>query len=105
MKKLFRRLKEYLLLSDPQGAYTWPAVDITLPGGIALHLVGTIHMGSENMSPLPGLLLKKIAHADGLIVEADITQPAPSFPGQGPEYIRRPVSERLPEALCDDYRR
>lgn len=105
MKKLFRRLKEYLLSSDPQRAYTWPAVDITLPGGIALHLVGTIHMGSENMSPLPGPLLKKIARADGLIVEADITQPAPPFPGQDPEYIRRPVSERLPEALRDDYRR
>lgn len=36
-------------------------------------------MGSEAMYPLPGPLLERINRADGLIVEADITRPAPPF--------------------------
>lgn len=105
MKTLFRRLKDYLIPPDPQGGCTWPSVDLTLPGDISLHLVGSIHMGSETMYPLPGPLLERINRADGLIVEADITRPAPPFPGQDPEHPRLPVSERLPEHLRDDYRR
>ncbi len=105
MKTLFRRLKDYLIPPDPQGGCTWPSVDLTLPGDISLHLVGSIHMGSEAMYPLPGPLLERINHADGLIVEADITRPAPPFPGQDPESPRLPVSERLPEHLRNDYRR
>ena len=54
-------------------SYSWPALDITLPGKRYLHLVGSIHMGTRDMSPPPVRLLKKIRQADALIVEADIT--------------------------------
>lgn len=54
-------------------SYSWPALDITLPGERYLHLVGSIHMGTRDMSPPPARLLKKIRQADALIVEADIT--------------------------------
>ena len=29
--------------------YTWPAIDITLPGNRHFHLIGSIHMGSHDM--------------------------------------------------------
>lgn len=32
-------------------SYSWPALDITLPGKRYLHLVGSIHMGTRDMSP------------------------------------------------------
>lgn len=69
---LFSRIKTlwYTLFA---GSYPWPAVDISLPGGRELHLVGSIHMGTRDMSPLPPRLLKKIRRADALIVEADIS--------------------------------
>lgn len=54
-------------------SYSWPALDITLPGKRYLHLVGSIHMGTRDMSPPPARLLKKIRQADALIVEADIS--------------------------------
>ena len=50
--------------------YTWPAIDITLPGNRHFHLIGSIHMGSHDMAPLPTRLLKKLKNADALIVEA-----------------------------------
>lgn len=53
--------------------YSWPAVDISLPGGRHLHLVGSIHMGTRDMAPLPAKLIKKLHQADALIVEADIS--------------------------------
>lgn len=53
--------------------YSWPAIDISLPGGRELHLVGSIHMGTRDMSPLPPKLVKKLQQADALIVEADIS--------------------------------
>ena len=28
--------------------YTWPAIDITLPGNRHFHLIGSIHMGSHD---------------------------------------------------------
>lgn len=31
-------------------SYSWPALDITLPGERYLHLVGSIHMGTRDMS-------------------------------------------------------
>lgn len=55
-------------------SYPWPAVDITLPGGRHLHLVGSIHMGTRNMSPLHARLREKIVAADALLVEADIRE-------------------------------
>lgn len=39
--------------------YTWPAIDISLPGNRHFHLIGSIHMGSHDMAPLPTRLLKK----------------------------------------------
>ncbi|CDL37642.1 FIG01199637: hypothetical protein [Citrobacter freundii] len=53
--------------------YTWPAIDISLPGNRHFHLIGSIHMGSRDMAPLPAKLLKKLKHADALIVEADVS--------------------------------
>lgn len=37
---------------------TWPAIDISLPGNRHFHLIGSIHMGSHDMAPLPTRLLK-----------------------------------------------
>ena len=31
--------------------YTWPAIDITLPGNRHFHLIGSIHMGSLSRKP------------------------------------------------------
>ncbi|MFG1175160.1 TraB/GumN family protein [Erwiniaceae bacterium CAU 1747] len=52
--------------------YRYPALDISL-GQRHLHLVGSIHMGTRNMSPLPEKLLHQLQSVDALIVEADIT--------------------------------
>ncbi|TLV23862.1 conjugal transfer protein TraB [Klebsiella indica] len=75
-------------------SYSWPALDITLPGKRYLHLVGSIHMGTRDMSP-PVRLLKKIRQADALIVEADITGNETPFSNL-PAYP--PLAERLSEA-------
>ncbi len=32
-------------------SYSWPAMDIVLPGERYLHLVGSIHMGTRDMAP------------------------------------------------------
>ena len=45
-------------------SYSWPAMDIVLPGERYLHLVGSIHMGTRDMAPPPAKLLKKIRQAD-----------------------------------------
>ncbi|WP_311791764.1 TraB/GumN family protein, partial [Pantoea sp. UBA5923] len=54
-------------------SYRWPAQDIRLDDRL-LHLVGSIHMGTRDMQPLPARLLRQLQKADALIVEADITQ-------------------------------
>ena len=59
--------------------YAYPALDITLPGDRRLHLVGSIHMGTVDMSPLPSRLAARLQQADALIVEADITDSASPF--------------------------
>jgi uncharacterized protein YbaP (TraB family) len=53
--------------------YAWPAVDVVLPGHRHFHLIGSIHMGSRDMAPLPPRLLQKLRRADALIVEADVS--------------------------------
>ncbi|HEY4466440.1 MAG TPA: TraB/GumN family protein [Klebsiella sp.] len=73
-------------------SYSWPALDITLPGERYLHLVGSIHMGTRNMSPPPARLLKKLRQSDALIVEADITGSETPFSNL-PSYP--PLAERL----------
>lgn len=72
--------------------YGWPALDVSLPGGRHLHLVGSIHMGTRDMSPLPSKLMKKLRQADALIVEADISGSETPFSNL-PEYP--PLAERL----------
>ncbi|MFC0140854.1 TraB/GumN family protein [Erwinia mallotivora] len=77
MAKLWRRVA-FLWQKFFATGYSWPAVDITL-GQRRLHLVGSIHMGTQNMVPLPGGLLLKLEQADALIVEADIAAGASPF--------------------------
>jgi Uncharacterized protein conserved in bacteria len=72
--------------------YSWPAVDISLPGGRELHLVGSIHMGTRDMSPLPPKLIKKLQQADALIVEADISGNEAPFDNLP---VCAPLAERL----------
>ena len=72
--------------------YSWPAVDISLPGGRELHLVGSIHMGTRDMSPLPPKLIKKLQQAHALIVEADISGNEAPFDNLP---VCAPLAERL----------
>jgi hypothetical protein len=87
-------------------AYSWPALDISLPGDRHFHLVGSIHMGTRDMAPLPAKLLKKIHQADALIVEADISgheTPFSNLPGFPPlaERLSDEQREKL-ETLADE---
>lgn len=72
--------------------YPWPALDITLAGNRSLHLVGSIHMGTRDMAPLPDKLIDKLSNADALIVEADISEGGSPFPNN-PDEI--PLEQRL----------
>ncbi|MFI8415295.1 TraB/GumN family protein [Serratia sp. NPDC078593] len=78
MGQLLRRIAAFLGLLSPE-SYAYPAQDITLPGDRHLHLVGSIHMGTVDMAPLPAKLLSRLKQADALIVEADITDSASPF--------------------------
>ncbi len=53
--------------------YRYPARDIALTGHRHLHLVGSIHMGSPEMVPLPQTLQQQVRQSDALIVEVDVT--------------------------------
>ncbi|YCI83538.1 TraB/GumN family protein [Enterobacteriaceae bacterium] len=92
---LFSRLHAWLS-GLTAGSYPWPAIDITLPGGRHLHLVGSIHMGTRDMAPLPARLVQKIAAADALFVEADIS--GSNAPFRTPDYDQ-PLSARLAPEL------
>ncbi len=94
MGKLFENLKNWLHMETaPVSPY--PAIDIRLSKGLKLHIVGSIHMGTENMFPLSAILLDKLNKADALIVEADITQTQSPFPHDIEEQL--PVQQRLDE--------
>lgn len=82
-------------------SYSWPALDVVLPGGRYLHLVGSIHMGTQDMSPLPEGLLKKLRQADALIVEADVAGSDSPF-SHLPTYA--PLAERLNEEQLSQLR-
>ncbi|MBS0848957.1 TraB/GumN family protein [Citrobacter sp. JGM124] len=88
-------------------AYPWPAIDISLPGRQHLHLVGSIHMGTQGMAPLPARLLKKLRTADALIIEADISSNSSPFSGLAPEddLATRLSTERYQQvlALCTEF--
>ncbi|EUD05857.1 TraB/GumN family protein [Providencia alcalifaciens] len=94
MGKLLENLKSWLHRGVAPN-YPYPAVDVRLPNNIKLHIVGSIHMGTENMFPLSALLLDKINRANGLIVEADITQANSLFPTS--TELLSPISQRLTE--------
>ncbi|WP_414147300.1 TraB/GumN family protein [Erwinia sp. BNK-24-b] len=72
-------------------SYAYPAQDIAT-GPCRLHLVGSIHMGTQNMTPLPVALQKKLSQADALIVEADITSGVSPF---SESEFCLPLAERL----------
>ncbi|MTU07672.1 hypothetical protein GMD45_13895, partial [Parasutterella excrementihominis] len=75
--------------------YTWPAIDISLPGNRHFHLLGSIHMGSHDMAPLPTRLLKKLKNADALIVEADVSTSDTPF-------ANLPACEALEERISEE---
>jgi len=85
---LFQRIKNFFHAHH----YAWPAIDITLPGQRHLHLVGSIHMGTQGMSPLPDGLLQKLRKADALLVEADVAS-------SGSPFLNLPVCPPLAERL------
>ncbi|RAU35905.1 TraB/GumN family protein [Enterobacter sp. RIT418] len=90
---LFHRIKTSFRALFPR-RYAWPGLDITLPAGQHLHLVGSIHMGTQDMSPLPPGLIKLLKHADALVVEADISGHESPFAGLESAL---PLAERLDE--------
>ncbi|PVZ87302.1 conjugal transfer protein TraB [Serratia sp. S1B] len=92
MGQWLHRIRAFLGLV-PSQAYTYPAVDMTLPGGRQLHLVGSIHMGTSNMSPLPSHLVTQLRQADALIVEADISNNPPALFDSGEVFP--PLEQRL----------
>ncbi|MGL4204460.1 MAG: TraB/GumN family protein, partial [Enterobacter roggenkampii] len=91
---LFHRIKTSFRALFPR-RYAWPGLDISLPGGQHLHLVGSIHMGTQGMSPLPPGLIKRLKRADALVVEADISGHESPFAGLESDL---PLAERLTEA-------
>lgn len=82
--------------------YSWPAIDISLPGGREFHLVGSIHMGTQDMSPLPARLLQKVQQADALIVEANMVGNETPFRDL-PDFS--PLEDRLSAASLDQLSR
>ncbi|WP_380184282.1 TraB/GumN family protein [Kalamiella sp. sgz302252] len=88
-KLLQRAVALWRRISPPR--YAYPAQDMAL-GERRLHLVGSIHMGTQTMMPLPAALQKKLAQADALIVEADITSGASPF---NESELCPPLAERL----------
>lgn len=94
MGKLLENLKNWLH-TESAPVYPYPAVDVRLSKNLKLHIVGSIHMGTENMFPLSTTLLEKLNQADALIVEADITQANSPFSQN--EEPQLPVQQRLTE--------
>ncbi|MBP2170200.1 uncharacterized protein YbaP (TraB family) [Erwinia toletana] len=86
--------------------YAYPALDMFLPAKRQLHLVGSIHMGTRDMMPLPATLLQRLNRADALVVEADITGGASPF---AHSETHAPLEQRLSAQnmqtllrLCDE---
>lgn len=101
---LWRSLRGFIGQLFP-ASYRWPAMDVRL-GDRQLHLVGSIHMGTRDMQPLPARLLRQLQQADALIVEADITQGGSPFDhaGDRPALVSRlddQAMQRL-SALCQE---
>lgn len=97
MGPLLRKIATFFGFITPL-AYAYPAVDVRLEDERQFHLVGSIHMGSMGMAPLPDELLKQLYNATALIVEADISDTGSPFEHTQAE---PPLSERLSP---EDYR-
>ncbi|WP_193016429.1 TraB/GumN family protein [Proteus sp. FME41] len=78
MTGIFQKIKHWVGIKNT-AHYPYPAVDITLPHNISLHLVGSIHMGVPTMSPLSNVLINEIKNANAVIVEADISTDVQPF--------------------------
>jgi uncharacterized protein YbaP (TraB family) len=91
MGRVIDKLAQWLGVKPATG-YRYPAMDITLNGGQQLHLVGSLHMGSAEMSPLPPSLIAHLTQADALVVEADIYHDQPQFPVTE---VLSPLAQRL----------
>lgn len=96
MTGIFQKLKKWTKRNQTTH-YPYPAIDITLPNNISLHLVGSIHMGVPTMSPLSNILINEIKKADAIIVEADIS--TESQPFDHVDLSREPLSQRVNETL------
>ena len=88
---LFRRIKHRFAPSSPplyrpEWIFRSPAVSICT--------VGSIHMGTQDMSPLPSGLLSLLKQADALVVEADISGHESPFAGLESDL----TADRLDEA-------
>lgn len=106
MRTLLRRMASLLGLV-PTALYAWPGMDVCLSDRRRLHMVGSIHMGTKDMAPLPARLLCLLRQATALVVEADITAGSPL--GAVPP-VDTPLSERLSHGnyrllsgLCAEY--
>lgn len=97
VEPVLSRLKKYLIANKTKH-YPYPAYDVSLAGNIHLHLVGSIHMASKNMFPLPQTLINKLNQSDALIVEADITDTVPPLTNN-PDIPCPPVKQRLSPSL------
>ncbi|MEQ9941875.1 TraB/GumN family protein [Pectobacterium aroidearum] len=91
MGQLLRRIATFLGFISPL-AYAYPAIDVQLANARQLHLVGSIHMGSQDMAPLPDALLQQLRQATALIVEADISDAHSPF---GHNDAEPPLVQRL----------
>lgn len=91
MGQLLRRLAAFLGFISPM-SYPYPALDISLPGERQFHLIGSIHMGTIDMAPLPEQLTARLLQADALIVEADITTSSSPF---GQSELQPAIEQRL----------
>lgn len=96
MAGIFQKLKEWINIKQASH-YPYPAVDITLPNNISLHLVGSIHMGVPTMSPLSNVLLNEIKNANAIIVEADISTDVQPF--DQASLFRKSLETRLNNSL------
>ncbi|NDL65046.1 TraB/GumN family protein [Acerihabitans arboris] len=106
MRTLLRRMATLLGFAPPP-LYAWPGMDVSLADHRRLHMVGSIHMGTKDMAPLPARLLFLLRQATALVVEADITigSPLANIPP-----VDTPLSARLSpghygilSGLCKEY--
>lgn len=94
MKDIIQKIKKWIGIQKTS-YYPYPAIDISLPNHVSLHLVGSIHMGVPTMSPLSNVLINKIATADAVIVEADISTETQPFDQLS--LLREPLEKRVNE--------